>query len=101
VGFVGQAFRKQGEVDRGFAAFEKALFLNPARPSTYLEAGLCLCDALPPFPADRRSLYRGLAEFNLHLSLNLDPALAANPGCAWPRPRFSLKKGTRAGPSSG
>ena len=75
----GRLSGKQGEVDRGFAAFEKALFLNPARPSTYLEAGLCLCDALPPFPADRRALYRGLAEFNLHLSLNLDPALAANP----------------------
>ncbi len=66
---------KQGRIESGATAFEKAISLNPGRPATYLQRGFYLFDALPSIPADLRPLYRNLADLSLNLSLNLDPSL--------------------------
>ncbi len=87
---------KQGRIKSGAATFEKAVSLNPGRPATYLERGLYLFDALPSVPADLRPLYRNLAELSLNLSLNLDPALIANPRLCLAMAEVAAEKGDRS-----
>ena len=70
---------KRGRIDDGLAAFEKAIFLNPSRPASYLDAGLCLFDALPSAPSERQPLFRNLAQVYLALGLDLDHFLWQDP----------------------
>lgn len=84
---------KPGRIESGAAAFEKAVSLNPSRPATYLEQGLYLFDALPSVPVDLRALYRNLADLSLNVSLNLDPALIANPRLCLAMAEVAAEKG--------
>jgi tetratricopeptide (TPR) repeat protein len=74
---------KRGRIDEGLAAFDKAIFLNPSRPASYSDAGLCLFDALPSVPSERQPLFRNLAQVYLALGLDLNHFL-------WQDPRVCL-----------
>jgi tetratricopeptide (TPR) repeat protein len=70
---------KRGRIDEGLAAFDKAISLNPSRPASYSDAGLCLFDALPSAPSEQRSLFRNLAQVYLALGLDLNHFLWQDP----------------------
>jgi tetratricopeptide (TPR) repeat protein len=70
---------KRGRMDEGLAAFEKAISLNPSRPASYSDAGLCLFDALSSAPSERQPLLRNLAQVYLARGLDLDNFLWQDP----------------------
>jgi tetratricopeptide (TPR) repeat protein len=76
---LGMIETKQGRIDEGLAAFEKAISLNPSRPASYSDAGLCLFDALSSAPPERQLLFRNLAQVYLALGLDLDHFLWQDP----------------------
>lgn len=84
---------KQGRIENGATAFEKAVSLNPGRSATYLDQGLYLFDALPSVSAELRPLYRNLAELSLNLSLSLDPALSIDPQLCFAMASIATDKG--------
>jgi tetratricopeptide (TPR) repeat protein len=88
---------REGRIEQGVTAFEKAASLDPGRPATFLEEGLYLFDVLPFIPEEKRPLYRSLAELDLDLSLKLAPALAASPHLCLAMAFLLAEKGDKGG----
>jgi tetratricopeptide (TPR) repeat protein len=87
----------EARIDEGQAEFEKAFSLNPTRPASYFDAGLSLFEALPNIPADRRTLFRNMAQVDLALGLNLDDSLWRDPHLCLAMASIMAEKGNNPG----